>query len=103
MISRQQSLSTATDTTADLDAQFRELLRLRAQVRKAQASARKPEGRQFLAARPRHVAEPEIANRAARHEARRQSERNHFPEPMKPARNQDRLTDVPVVKQGASK
>jgi hypothetical protein len=39
MISRQQSLAAVTDTTADLDAQFRELIRLRAQVRKAQVSA----------------------------------------------------------------
>jgi len=42
MISRQQSLSAVTDTTGNLYAEFHELIRLRDQVRKAQASARKP-------------------------------------------------------------
>jgi hypothetical protein len=45
MISRQQSLSTVTDTTANLHAQFRELIRLRAQVRRAQQSARRRKSR----------------------------------------------------------
>jgi hypothetical protein len=45
MISRQQGLSTVTDTTANLHAQFRELIRLRAQVRKAQQSARRRKSR----------------------------------------------------------
>jgi hypothetical protein len=39
MISRQQSLATVTDTTANLNTQFRELMRLRAQVRRAQLAA----------------------------------------------------------------
>jgi hypothetical protein len=41
MISRQQGLSTVTDTTANLHAQFRELIRLRAQVKRAQLAARR--------------------------------------------------------------
>ena len=49
------------------------------------------------------LAHEPFRNPAARHEAKRPVRRNHFPEPMKPARNKDRLTDVPVVKQGASK
>jgi hypothetical protein len=41
MVSFQQKLAVVIDTTPNLYAQFRELIRLRAQVRKALASARK--------------------------------------------------------------